>query len=173
MSKLFNVSGSLICYNNVVWMRGKQKSRLNGEILLEDNKIRGYCDNFLLPKQNRHPGKKDDILFLTGMIVEGDKNNRGAACYVLSNHPCDMPIMFLVRDLNDLSDSSWSQMNCFENFIFQGKANLMLEEQPSFSSKAYEVLTTFSELDETIAYNSDLLYKMDDCKEYVINAMAT
>ena len=165
MGKLFNISGNLVFDETTE----KLESSFNGRIVVEEDKIFGYCEDFTIYKKNMH----SQLCFLTGMIIKGNDYSHGAIIYKLSNDPHFVPIMLLSTSIIDPDNSGWSRMDGFHHFSLQGKAKITFEEISPFPSRICEVCELFSKIDKTISANTELIYKLGDCEKYIAKAIAT
>ena len=157
MSRIFRITGKQ--YSAFF----KKSFKFEGEILVTGNILIGYCEDIYENNPKKYPR------FLSGVVADEEEIFYGLGFYKLTNDPDYIPNMVLLSNINDPYCGSWSEMNDFHMFQFQGKATIMIEQLPFSSTGAFEIEKKFEELDRSIGANQKLLHYTDYCKKSLLS----
>lgn len=161
MSKIFKISGNFMQYN--VW--SEPDPSFTGEIIVDDASIFcGYCTEL-------YNSCKSEIRFLAGAFASNGKNGKtGIAFYKMSNDSVQSPLMYVIPDLDDIQSGSWAALYFGRCFVFQGGANIAVEEVTYSEDEESRIKSQFEKIDRSINCNSQLLEQVQCCIDILTNA---
>ena len=167
MSKIIKISGNFFQYGE--W--AEPDPAFVGEIVLEDSgTFYGYCDELYdeeMPDINK-------TRYLAGAIAANARNHKnGIAFYKLSNDDEQLPLMYVMPDLEDENSGEWAALSTFSGYFQRvDSAKVKIEETnpDNPEEEAERILNKFDELDQTINGNGQLIAQIQCCINILVNA---
>lgn len=167
-NKIFKISGNFFQYGE--W--AEPDPAFVGEIVLEDSgTFYGYCNELYddnMPDLNKNR-------FIAGAITANARNHKlGIAFYKLSNDEVQLPLMYVVPDLEDSTNGEWAILSNFSGYFQRvDRAKIQLEEL-IFSNPEAEserIRDRFEDLDRNINGNGQLIDQIQCCINILVNAV--
>ncbi len=153
MSRTFDIRGTQYS----VYL--KKHFAFEGKIVVDGDDVYGYCDDIY----DSNPRKYRKII--RGVALNGKERLYGLGFFKLSNDPTYTPTMVLLKNIDDPACGTWSEMNSFCMFQFQGKTPIYLTETGASGFESGEIKDIFNGLDCDMETNKRVLKNLAYCEK--------
>ena len=164
MSRIFSIFGNFVQFGR--W--STPDPSFTGKIVVDDNdEFFGICEELYNSKMS----SINRTRYLVGAFAANGRNEKkGIAFYKLSNDYEQSPLMYVLPDIADSENGSWTALTFLGYFQEQGKAKIILKEEAYSEDEKNRIKTQFDNLNKRVNGNDQLLEQVSCCKDIITNA---
>ncbi len=154
-NRIFKFTGR--CQRNNHWDGGCSGESFSGKMLVEDDVVKGICDemNGFFSCQ-----KASDKRYLYGLMVKFDNGLEGIAFLGLSNNKFDIPYIFIIPHMDSPKSGAWRSVLLGDGKLSSwnlGQVQMRFVEESYSEDEKNKILKEYDQFDETMPSNKRMM----------------